>query len=306
MDWKLLISLLSFPTVLGVIIDTWMTAKQKSMFYEQLCFWFIEIDDTPLLDFPKLMATNSVNIIHKIFRRKWFSAISLFILALGSSLLTIIALFIGDFIGHQTFSFAMTSFHERMSFFHILLPINFFFDGLTLLITLNILANLSEKINFYSIALVMFDIMLAFVFSILCLSFAAALTDDYNIITEFTEFTDQFILFIKYFPHVILKFIHGLLKWNFNGIIDPAAILYSCTTLLPTIFYFLIFYILVLIRFIFWIGRLFTIQWIIISVEDIPKINSAEASKKFKPFTLIGMAFSSLVAFFKIIQEITL
>ncbi|WNO11267.1 hypothetical protein [Teredinibacter sp. KSP-S5-2] len=299
MDWKLLIAVTSLPVVFGVLIDTWMTAGQKDKLYDRLCLWFLKIEDTTLPNLPKVMASSSVGFVHGILGTKWVSKRSLLIMMLGSTFITSAAIISGAILSKGSILEGLDKSFEFVSYFHILLPVNYVFDGLTFIITVSVLVKLTKNINLFSILVVLFDIALAFLFGVLCLSFSGAFID-HNITNDFAGFFEDFYFNIPRYWDRIVGFFIAILSWDFSETREPEAMLYGSTTLLPTIGYFLFFYFLIFARFILWIGRLFAVQWIQVATENLPK----EDSSKFKPFTLIGLAFSGMLGVIKIAQEI--
>ncbi len=75
--------------------------------------------------------------------------------------------------------------------------------------------------------------------------------------------------------------------------------LFACTTLLPTLFYFLTFCVMMLTRLVIGIGKAFSLQWFEVATQDIPEDGDFDSGKKFKPWTMLGITAGLLVVILK-------
>lgn len=335
MDMVSLITLFGVPVALGKVVDMWMTSSQKVSLHDYMSKTFIKINETPVTNLSELMINYSVDVfinskygtlnVEKLrtFTAYWsfsftfiiFSSVSIYLYPASWNLLErgVLDFFISAF-GYLILIIFIATY-------------NYIFDLLSVGFSIKTLSRNTNKngISFvcYAILDILVALFLTYISMYIILSIwgflqsfmyaigaglldfmtGMAVSDEYfnKQVSAFTNTNaSMYQLYFEVIPAVFKGEVQNIPPNMFEKL---HYIMLGATTLAPTIVYFIMFYFLFSLKLIFWFGRKFTIQWILVSTEYVPSSTNINNSKKFIPFTLLGFIFSALIAIFKIFIE---
>ncbi|WP_085899286.1 hypothetical protein [Kiloniella majae] len=295
--------ILAVPAALGTLIDVWMSNAQKIEFHRKLLIYLTKLNYYKPPELPRLTAINTLKLGRLLLGKNSSSTKKILVIASSSFPLTIIAISLGVMISYETmhslpYTTTLRSYWgltfensntDPISTLFLLLLINAFFDTLTAILATKTLYKIAKsKLTFLKFNMTLLQLTTqALILSLLLLWFLFTFNLHYSsYIIAFMNEPFKFIidldvqLFLSYLNDV---FIESPFEAN-----NLSNILYSLTSFVPLTIYLAFLYIMFFLKFILYLGKTLSIQWITVTTDEDP----ANTSSKFKPFSLIGGIFS--------------
>ncbi|MBN2395715.1 MAG: hypothetical protein JXC36_04540 [Candidatus Atribacteria bacterium] len=256
---------------IGSGLDHLLLERQRSKLYELVFGWWERIEMLKMRRLDREMAQLFLRAEHKIFGKKRYNFRWIFTALTISFMLTTLALVFGEYM---FFSIANTSppwnGHGKCPLIQAILyipehepkylyPINLFFDILTLTVTVYLISRLANsKSKLDRIWIYPLDITAAFMFAWLCYFVAAIMegvalpggVDPIELKINLASFKMFFSEYSR-MGNAIYYYYFDTVKVSSEDLNVLATFLFSNTTLLPTIAYIVILFLLSLSRFIF-------------------------------------------------------
>lgn len=268
----------------GGALDLWMTHGQKRTLHDRMTRWFIALDSWEIPQYPKKMAEFVLGLERRVAKGKRWR----FFLAsvVTSFALTTAALVLGIGLENAWPTPGLATILEIP--IPILLgyyTINYIFDFSTIVFTLVIIKKLSMSVVCNALW-ILFDLILSFFIFNLCYIFLSL-------------FSSYFVI-----PLEIQVEILALYGMKEDYTIGHSIILYCGTTFFPTLFYFIILYLMMALRGMMTLGKKFSLQWFEVATQHIPEEGKVATGEKFKPWTMLAVAAGLLVVVFKFLKAL--
>jgi len=304
MDWKLVIAIIGLPAAAGAIVDAWSTWTQKRRLHDELCRLFLKLDDTSVHDLPKSMAAITLSMFAAVLGRRSISWRLVAVSFLISAPLTVLAVYLGN-LG-MLYTMAADAFANSLKVLTflsvldwlVLLSINFVCDFLTILITCHVLRLISDRSR-RVLPLILSDAACAYLLAAVC-SAAMLSISDQQMSLHF--FLSRFFWVLSSLP----RFWFTLLGDGFTRPYELMGIVgfYASTTLVPTLLYLFVLGVLAFAKLLLIVGRSLAMQWCDVATQIDPSRGPdlASSAARFKPFTLLGLAFSGVVATVRVLH----
>lgn len=252
-SWTTIATLAALLSGIGFAIDKWLLKRHKKKLHSRLTDWWVHLDDTKLPDLPAWMASATLRSVRPVLRSK-----ARFIAATStiSVLLTLNALVLGPVIAGYASSY-LDELRKGTWLFDVevlrmFLPINLLCDTLTLLVTIKVLRVVARGRPIHSGAAIILDLFLAVGFAWACGAISAA----------FLEYSGMYYdVFLKdgWFLAPLNVLVAGTFEMMnhtaqtvdllLSGSASDDAVafvLFSTTTLLPTLAYLFVLLIMLL------------------------------------------------------------
>ena len=278
------IILCSLPAGLGVIVDRLMLRRHKGRLHDALLQYWVNLDELSLTDIWRVFAAYTIRFFCRVFGKKFLSFRFIITLMLVSFCLTFCAIALGILLTGRGLSYLI---EERG--WLVVLFVNLVFDTLTGLVTVKVLSVIHRSTPGKAIALIVIDIILAFLFASLCL-------------TSMHILFPRYISLFKIFSDNIIHISEGLLGskiWPTSTAydLDLMEFLYACTTFIPTLIYLTILATLIISKVILGIGIRVT-KFLLERATDV------DTSKDLAVFTLTGSLFSVIVLLLTVFSKL--
>lgn len=228
---------------LGAGIDKLLREHQRTIISEVVFKWWVMIDKLKIPDIPTAIAKMFLRAEKAIFGSRILSLRWLLSTVVVSFLFTFTALFMGDFLFYGEFQSAFDNIVKRNPI--IVFPVNYFFDVLTLLITVGFMKLVLMLPRPLALGPICFDIVIAVCIGFLCYS----IVDSFEF-PETADFTccplilnpEALSINIRYFLNYFVVFIPGL-AFLFDSFPvhmgDLGNFAFASTSMLPTVYYLL-------------------------------------------------------------------
>ena len=289
------IAVSAFLISLGVAIDRFTLGDEKAQLHARLKNELNNLERISIPDIPREMASRTVN----FFRSRFSGNIVVFAIKvfITSILLTMVALVLGRFTFGSAQSMEnaglLSLIYDRFVSMAVgltdtnaidstlnLFFTNFIFDSITAGVTFTILHYIIRKRSRLTGILLMIDIIIAGVLAIACCGTLIYFLSKQHSLTE--SFIVAFMTYKIFITQPDLRYIN--------------IVLYSSTTLIPTIVY---------ISILIWMFLAKTVSEIIIRfLVRFTEINTPEEAKDVYLFTSIGCVLSVMSAFMGIIVSL--
>jgi hypothetical protein len=266
---SIIIILCTLPAGLGVIIDRLMLNRHKGRIHDALLRYWVHLDELSFPDIWRVFAAYAIRFFTRIFGKRIRSFRCIITIILVSFCLTFCAILLGILIEIQTIG-GIVKFLGLWGLIGLFF-INLIFDTATGLVTAKVLSVIHHSTPAKAIALIVLDIILAYIFAIACatpphLYFDMTLTDTVS------------FLAIGIIEHLV----------TFSSEIQSIIFFYCGTTFIPTFIYLTILATLIISKAILGIGIRFTKYFL-------ERATEVEKSKDLAVFTLTGSFFSVIV-----------
>ena len=298
-----------------------MLRRHKTRLYDALLRLWIRIDDSQLIDFPRVTAHATIRLKTAVFGAKSLSIRALITASLTSITLTTIALsFLAFRSGSPSFRSFATFFPGLFYRYQMFIPAvyltNLAYDLATLWTTIFVLGIvISRGTSIRGFLFLLTDAVIAFLLAVACLYSAVLISEQFNHLWILDRMKDDVLAQTATSLHdlrstgsVVAVVVHvGESLWStLRAVItlgvegntyNPMA-LGSATTLAPTIVYVGILMFLMIAKTILTLSA-YSTQYALEKATE-PNIETPDHTDKFKPFTILGMVasvFSGLVAF---------
>ncbi len=177
-DWTTIGFLFAFLSALGVAVDRFLLKRYKIAFHLLLLKWWDNLDNTSIIDLPKLMAIQSLQILRVIFGPKPFSLRVIIIVSIYTYFLTSIFYVIGMKMD-GTWEHLLQATPIPLPIFTVYFS-NIPFDLLTSVVTIFALIVISKGRTLSQIVLIVGDIVIATILAIVCFATIVWSSDIYQ------------------------------------------------------------------------------------------------------------------------------
>lgn len=216
-------------SALGLGIDKLLLPAQFTSLKDHLTKWWVKVDDLNLRDLPKGWAVWALKLIQSIYGNKFFSLWFLVKVVLISSIMTVLAMLIGEWWWR---GWDVDGFNRALSYFPrhkplIVIPVNIVLDAASILVTFHAMKFMVAKSsNLKRILILSLDVVVAIALIMLCYA-----------VSRGAEYADPSW---GYFESNIRSMWGWLLSPHTIPSVDYANVLYSATNIIPSMIYVLL------------------------------------------------------------------
>jgi hypothetical protein len=269
------------PAALGPGLDRFLRDKDKGRLHHQLLRAWVYLDETTLPDVSKAMASWAVSVYRRVFGSRWFSFRVIILSFILSATTSIAALIIGEQLVPKEVYPTLPQFLLGVVF---LVPINYPFDFLSVLMTRRILELIVSSRPSIRLLAISLDIGVLFLLALLPCMIIWLLTA-----------LSKFYLPYSYidWPGTLLRMFRGglrILGTPITGHVgmkdDKAVALYALSIFIPFSLYLAILGIAIVAK-----GLLRVLKWFVMYFLE--RATEVRDPKELMVFTLTGWLFSA-------------
>jgi len=264
------------PAAIGTGLDKFLIDHDKGRLHDFLLRAWIVLDETTVPNLPKLISSKIITAFQKMFGTNFFSFKAIVSTFMISTILTILALHIGNYILYRHLTL------ERFDYIILIaIIINYPFDFITTFITYKAMHVINSSSLIYKCLAAIGDIIIAlFLALFVCFVFCALDDYEYNFRNNFWE----------YYPPISSSFYQAINIFKLNDRYKrggEVVFLVSSTTLIPSICFMLLIFLSILSKFLLIISKWFTMYYLERSTQ-------VDSSNELIVFTLTGWLCSML------------
>ena len=278
------LAILALFASLGAAIDALLLPAQLNNLKEKMEILWVHISDIKVVDYAYETAILAQRLFYFVFggKHKWGKlAVFSFILSSLVSIITIVSGYTLDSYINETLGFTdydLSLLDELLISFQIsiyehpiesisLVVTNYLFDFITIIVTMFLISKLKHSRRVYHVPIIILDATIALIISGLCYTSSEYIVfgDSYH---GYVYFENKILDVIITNIENIIRIIIGIEYYSYWEELGSSwYFFYSVTTLLPTIIFLSVLFILILSSFSFMVCRFIICHLLALSVE---------------------------------------